>query len=72
MDQLNFFSNSSPAGKIVARSYSQVIQDSGITICYLDLLSGSEDDEVHCFKPHGPISEGRAVLMMDARYSVEK
>ena len=38
--------------------------DCGITICH----DGSQDDQVHCFKEHGPISEGQFELM-EERYS---
>lgn len=30
----------------------------GLTVA----IDGSEDDQLHCFKPNGPIPEGRAIL----------
>jgi hypothetical protein len=32
--------------------------DCGIIDCH----DGSEDDTIHCFKPHGPVPEGRVLL----------
>jgi hypothetical protein len=31
---------------------------------------GSEDDQIHCFKPHGPVPEGR-VLLLEARADIQ-
>jgi len=31
---------------------------------------GSEDDQIHCFKPHGPVPEGR-VLLQEARSDIQ-
>jgi hypothetical protein len=35
-----------------------LLSDCGITVCH----DGSEDDEIHCFKPHGPVPGGRTLL----------
>jgi hypothetical protein len=40
--------------------------DCGIMVCH----DGSEHVQIHCFKPHGPVSEGR-VLLQEARAGIQ-
>lgn len=44
---------------------SKSFKDCGITVCY----DGSEDDQIHCFKDHGPVPEGQQMLL-NARAAV--
>ncbi|KAL7078026.1 hypothetical protein ACQ4LE_002664 [Meloidogyne hapla] len=43
---------------ITNKAISKSFKDCGITIC----PDGNEDDEIHCFKAHGAVPEGREIL----------
>jgi hypothetical protein len=57
----SFRGGTSSPGRLASLSIP-VHSDCGITLCY----DGSEDDEIHCFKPHGSVPGGR-VLLRDER-----
>ncbi len=46
----------------VLQQNRQLIKDSFLVCGVSNALDGSEDDQIHCFKPDGPCSAGRELL----------